>query len=454
MFPTPTFTESGRGGSSLEKEGGRSSALEGNANGLKTCQTEESDKCHRKCSFPFHFFHSLTSIETYTQKEAEARAAAAKAKREKEEAEAKKRAEASAAALAKAEQERAVAAARAEQQRALAAVQKKQEEIAAAAEEAKRLQEEAVAAARLEQERAIAAVKRKQEEVLQQSVQKIVAEAATEPPKTPQKDVMETTLEAIQSSFEQVTYPAVISEDELNSHPDRRSVDTILRDSKAAAVEEWHRSKTVEKEVTLEEKVQLMENRLVDEIRAGPSTGLLNYVDLLEKIGEQQRTTTTTTTSSSSTTAAAETKSQALEPKPQGGRWDLAYSSRPISPFFALPQWLTRFLVGLSATVEFDGKAVVYRAIFKFFDWFPKLRRTQRVTVQAVSPHKSVEKFATRPRFTLGRWFSFLTPKFLWSKSHSSQDPPKVVNTCTYLGSKLKICRIAQSPAVGGMYVL
>ena len=198
---------------------------------------------------------------------------------------------------------------------------------------------------------------------------------------------------------------------------------------------------------TIDEKVGLLERRLVDEIRAGPGAGIIGCVEVLEKIGEAQLP------------AAAATDMAAA-----GGRWDLAYSSGPVAPLLALPRWLARFLVGLSATVEATAAApspndnnkvsVVYRAVFKFLDWLPRLRRTQRATVEASSPRQHVEVLAAPPRFTIGRGrFSFALPRFLAPLGTAAAAgragmAPRLTSSCTYLGSQLKICRLA-SPASG-----
>jgi len=229
-------------------------------------------------------------------------------------------------------------------------------------------------------------------------------------------------------------------DDDLNPMPpvDRKSVEHILRDSKMAAVEEWHRTRSAEKDMSLEDKVLQVESRLVDEIRAGPSEAIMNYISVLEKIGEHQ--------------AAPDT---AVGAAVSAGSWDLAYTSAPVSPFFSLPRLLARFLVGVSAKVEVGGKSVVYRAIFKFFDWFPRLRRTQKavVSVSVDSPRKTVEVMSGRPRFTLGKLFSFVAPKlpsFGGGKKKGSvpMEEPKLTNMCTYLGAHLKICRLTRTPGV------
>ena len=49
-------------------------------------------------------------------------------------------------------------------------------------------------------------------------------------------------------------YAAMLTSDVLLNT--RKSVDDILRESKMAAVEEWHRSKEEEKEMSLDEKVR------------------------------------------------------------------------------------------------------------------------------------------------------------------------------------------------------
>lgn len=213
---------------------------------------------------------------------------------------------------------------------------------------------------------------------------------------------------------------------------DRKSVENILRDSKMAAVEEWHRTRSVEKEMSLEEKVALVESRLVEEIQAGPSEAITNYVKVLEKIGEHQAAPGTLGAPSAT------------------GRWDLAYSSTTIAPFFFLPRFLARFLVSISAKVE--GKVVVYRTIFKLFEWFPRLRRTQKATLNAITPRKTVEVLSGRPRYALGRLVSFVQPRlpsFRRKGTPAPKEPeaPKLVNTCTYLGSQLKICRLS-TPSV------
>jgi len=229
------------------------------------------------------------------------------------------------------------------------------------------------------------------------------------------------------------------ADDDLNPMPpvDRKSVEHILRDSKMAAVEEWHRTRSAEKDMSLEDKVLLVESRLVDEIRAGPSEAIMNYISILEKIGEHQ--------------AAPDTADGAAV---SAGSWDLTYSSAPVSPFFSLPRLLARFLVGMSAKVEMGGKSVVYRAIFKFFDWFPRLRRTQKAVVRVSmdSPRKTVEVMSGRPRFTLGKLFSFVAPtlpSFGGGKKGSVPvEEPKLTNMCTYLGAHLKICRLTRTPGV------
>lgn len=243
-----------------------------------------------------------------------------------------------------------------------------------------------------------------------------------------------------------VIFEKVEAEDE--AQPDRSSVETMLRDSKAAAVEEWHRARTATTEAgdgikgkpasALDEKAAQLEARLVEEIRAGPGEGIMGCVDLLEKVGETQLATPAQ--------AAAET-----------GRWDLAYSSGPVASLLALPRWLARFLVGLSATVDTsnNGKvAVVYRAVFKFLDWLPRLRRTQRAAVQpGASPRQQAEVLSGRPRFTLGKRLSFTLPRFLAKLGTAADvveagEAPRLTSSCTYLGSQLKICRVAR-PASG-----
>ncbi|KAM3574478.1 hypothetical protein VYU27_003584 [Nannochloropsis oceanica] len=237
--------------------------------------------------------------------------------------------------------------------------------------------------------------------------------------------------------------PSLLGAADANLNPmppvDRTSVENILRDSRMAAVEEWHRTRSVEKEMSLEDKVLLVETRLVDEILAGPSEAIMNYINVLEKIGEHQATPDTTVGAAVA-----------------AGNWDLAYSSAPVAPFFSLPRMLARFLVGVSAKVESGGKNVVYRSIFKFFDWFPRLRRTQKavVSMSADSPRKTVEVMSGRPRFTLGKLFSFVAPKlpsFGKKKAAPATLPgeePRLMNTCTYLGAHLKICRLMRTPGV------
>eukprot|EP00624_Nannochloropsis_granulata_P002586 evm.model.NODE_23006_length_12904_cov_26.635927.6 len=262
---------------------------------------------------------------------------------------------------------------------------------------------------------------------------------------------------SVPSTTEPTSVPASIpsspsllgaADENLNPMPpvDRTSVENILRDSRMAAVEEWHRTRSVEKEMSLEDKVLLVETRLVDEIRGGPSEAVMNYINVLEKIGEHQASPDT-----------------AVGAAVGAGNWDLAYSSAPVAPFFSLPRLLARFLVGVSAKVESGGKNVVYRAIFKFFDWFPRLRRTQKavVSVSVDSPRKTVEVMSGRPRFTLGKLFSFVLPKlpsFGKKKTVGAaaaaaaaavpDEKPRLTNTCTYLGAHLKICRLVRTPGV------
>lgn len=228
------------------------------------------------------------------------------------------------------------------------------------------------------------------------------------------------------------------AEEDLNFMPpaDRSSVEHILLDSKTAAVEEWHRTRSLEQEMSLEDKVLAVESRLMDEIRAGPSEAILNYVTVLERIGEHQALPGKTSVSEG----------------PQ--RWDLAYSSLPVSPFLSLPRFLARFLVNVAVKMEGGGKTVVFQAVFKFLEWFPRLRRTQTATVSVLTPRKSVEVMNGRPRFRLGRLFTITQPRLRLpfirnaKKATDSLAPPELTDTCTYMGAHLKICRWTRSPGV------
>lgn len=169
-----------------------------------------------------------------------------------------------------------------------------------------------------------------------------------------------------------------------------------------------------------------MEKRLVNEIQSGSTSDVMEYVSVLEKIGEQQKTALTVQASPT-------------------GRWSLAYSSIPRFEYLSIPKWLGRFLVSFSAKVDMDGKSIIYRIVFRFLKWVPQLRRLQQGSVQTMSPssRKSVEILG-QPRFSLGRLFSWALPR------RADRDPIRLTNNCTYLGSKLKICRITRPTVSSG----
>ena len=171
-------------------------------------------------------------------------------------------------------------------------------------------------------------------------------------------------------------------------------------------------------------QVGLVESRLLNEVKQGGSnTNVMEYVNVLEKIAEQQKALPVAFSSN--------------------GKWDLAYSSLPPCQFlsFSSPKWLSHFLVSFSATVDMDGKSIIYRTIYRFFfSWFV-LRRMQQASIQPMSPssRRSVEILG-QPRFTLGRLFSWVLPR----RADRDRLVRRLVNNCTYLGSNLKICRITR----------
>lgn len=78
----------------------------------------------------------------------------------------------------------------------------------------------------------------------------------------------------------------------------RKSVEDILVESKMQAVEEYHRAKTQDKKMSFEEKVTLLEDKLLEEIggtASEPSSTVAEYVEVLERVGEQQQKLRTAT---------------------------------------------------------------------------------------------------------------------------------------------------------------
>jgi predicted house-cleaning noncanonical NTP pyrophosphatase (MazG superfamily) len=80
----------------------------------------------------------------------------------------------------------------------------------------------------------------------------------------------------------------------------RKSVEDILVESKMQAVEEYHRAKTEDKKMSFEEKVALLEDKLLEEIHTTPSDAanptVPEFIEVLERVGEQQRKTKQTAT--------------------------------------------------------------------------------------------------------------------------------------------------------------
>lgn len=88
-----------------------------------------------------------------------------------------------------------------------------------------------------------------EESVMHDDAPAVVAATAATSTIAPKEGKKETTADEPDSPL----YAAFLTSDALLQP--RKSVENILRESKMAAVEEWHRSKTEEREMTLDEKV-------------------------------------------------------------------------------------------------------------------------------------------------------------------------------------------------------